>query len=164
MATQRTSRVVLNRKTINGIYLAAGDATFEVAKAVIAAARPPDDPRPKMKVVSRRTGKAYWTHLDTEGGGLHRGLVEGGGALAWVNRRKIAGTTIGGKQIKKPRRLRLDQDVLAIAGWGYPGHFVQWGTVKTPANPFFTRAIAEVLPKALGIARRTMSYRIARLR
>jgi len=139
--TKRTTRVVLNRRAIEGIHLAAADGAFEVAKAVIDVARPPDAP-------------PYGV-----------GLLQGGGALAWAGRKKVAGTTIGGRQIVKPRAVRLADDVIqAIAGWGFPARFVEFGTVDTRANPFFSRAASIIEGRAIGIFRKAAAYRIARLR
>lgn len=138
---KRTSRVVINRKAVDGITLAVADGAFAVAKAIIAETHPPDAPP------------------------YGAGLLEGGGALVWVNGKKVDGTTIGGKQIKKPRRVRTDDHtVVAMAGWGFPGRFVQFGTVKMAGNPFFSRAAAAVEARADSIFRRAAAYRIARLR
>lgn len=136
---KRTSRVVLNRKAIDGIYLAAADGAFAVAKAHNVATHPPDAPP------------------------YGQGLVQGGGALVFVNGKKVDGTTIGGRQIKKPRQLNVkDYPVVAMSGWGFPGRFVQFGTVDTPAQPFFLMSTIE--GRAKGIFRQAAAYRIARLR
>lgn len=137
----RTSRVVLNRAAIEGVHLAAADGAFAVARAVIAEARPPDAPP------------------------YGKGLVEGGGAIAYAGKRKVDGTTIGGRQIKKPRAVKLDADtVQAIAGFGFPARFVNNGTVHERANPFLNRAMNAVAGRAVSIFRQAAAYRIARLR
>ena len=137
----RTSRVVLNRKAMDRIELAVADGAFAVGKAVIAAARPPD--------------AAPYGH----------GLVEGGGVIAYLNGKKVDGTTIGGKQVKKPRRVDVaDHTVVVIAGFGFPGRFAQFGTSRMRGNPFLTRAVAEIAAKAESIFRQAAAYRIARLR
>ena len=139
MAAKRTTRVVLNRRTIEGIHLAIADGAFEVAKEQIALTRVPDAPP------------------------YGRGLLEGGGALAWAGKKKIGGTTIGGRQITKPRAVKLADDVIqAIAGYGFHARFVQFGTVDTKANPFFFLSTVE--GRAASIMAKTAKYRVARLR
>lgn len=142
-ANGRTSRVELNRAAMAEVDLALADGLFDLAKKIIAAARPPDAPP------------------------FGKGLVEGGGALSWVGKKKVDGTTIGGRQIAKPRALRLTEgQVTAIAGFGFPARFVELGTIDTPAEPFFTPAVAEVVPDAqvvvsAGMARRLRGERLA---
>lgn len=122
---KRTARVELNRAAFDTLDVAHSDALFAVAVKVIETARPPDAPP------------------------YGKGLVQGGGALGFVGKKKVNGTTIGGRQIRKPRSLRLKGDeVAAIAGWGFPGRFVELGTVDTHADPFLTRAVAIVEPQA----------------
>lgn len=135
----RTSRAILNRKTIDGITLAIADGAFEVAKAHQAATNAPDAPP------------------------YGRGLLQGGGAMVWANGKKVDGTTIGGRQITKPRRLNVkDYAVVAVSGWGFPARFVQFGTARQRAQAFFLMSTIE--GRAASIMRRTAAYRIARLR
>lgn len=136
---KRTSRVVINRKAIDGITLAVADGAFAVAKAHNQATHPPDAPP------------------------FGRGLVEGGGALVFVNGKKVDGTTIGGRQIKKPRQLNVkDHTVVAMSGWGFPGRIIQFGRVGVPGRPFFK--ISTIEARAKGIFEQAAKYRITRLR
>lgn len=132
MATvKRTTRVELNRTKVGELRVGIADANFGVALKVLDAARPPDQ-------------TPYGV-----------GLVEGGGALAWVDKKKVNGTTIGGRQIKKPRALKLgtgEEGIVAIVGYGFPALFVHNGTIHAHANPFLQRAAFEVLPEAKQIA------------
>lgn len=126
-----TSRVVLNRSKVDTLRLGIADAIFGVALEVLDTTRPPDAPP------------------------YGKGLVEGGGALAFVDKRKVNGTTIGGRQIKKPRALKLDigeNGIVAIVGYGFPGRLVHNGSIHNRANPFLRRSGLEVLPAAKGIA------------
>lgn len=134
-----TSRVVINRAKFEVLDLAIADSLFAVALRILEVAKPPDAP-PK---------------------GL--GLVQGGGALAYLGNRKVAGTTIGGKQIKKPRGyVTKDGAASAIVGYGFPARFVELGTVHAHAEPFLTPAammvagseaaiiVSEAMKKRLG--------------
>lgn len=129
--TSHTKRVTLNRAKVDELRIGIADALFGVTLEILDTAVPPD-----------RTPYG-------------RGLIEGGGAVAWVDRKKVNGTTIGGKQIRKPRHLKLDTGqfgIVSIVGYGFPGRFVHNGTQHSRANPFLQRAALEVLPEAKGIA------------
>jgi hypothetical protein len=134
----KTSRVVINRKAVDGVTLAVADGAFAVAKAHNKATHPPDAPP------------------------YGQGLVQGGGALVFVDGKKVDGTTIGGRQIKKPRQLNTkDHTVVAVSGWGFPGRLVQFGTTDTPAQPFFK--MSTIQARAKGIFEQAAKYRIVRL-
>lgn len=134
----RESRLVLNRKAFDWIDLANADGLFAVAQKVIEVAHPPDAPP------------------------FARGLVEGGGAVAWLGSKKVATTTIGGRQIAKPRGLKVGTgEVAAIAGFGFPGRFVELGTVDTPAEPFLTPAVNAVAPNAEVLISKATKRRLA---
>lgn len=143
LTIKATSRVVLNRQAFGELTLATADGLFALAVEIVEEARPPDAPP------------------------FGQGLVQGGGALAWAGKKKVAGTTIGGRQIKKPRALRLQADeATAIAGFGFPARFVELGTIDTPAEPFLTPAVGRVVPHAEvtisnGMARRLSGRRLA---
>lgn len=116
-----TSRVVLNRAAFAEIDLAIADGLFAVALRVLEVVRVPDAPP------------------------YGQGLVQGGGAIAYLGNRKVAGTTIGGKQIKKPRSLNTrDGQAVAIVGFGFPARFVELGTLHNHAEPFLTPAVGQV--------------------
>lgn len=134
----QTSRVVLNRKAFDEITLAIADGLFAVAEEVLSVVHPPDAPP------------------------FGQGLVQGGGALAYVGSKKVNGTTIGGRQIKKPRALRLSQgEVAAIVGFGFHARFAELGTIDTHAEPFLTPAVMQVLPNAEVVLSKATQRRLA---
>lgn len=124
MATARSkSRMELNRKAFDAITLAQVDGLHAVALEVIATTRPPDAPP------------------------IGEGLVQGGGTLAYLGNKKVAGEMQDGRNVSKPRSLRVKAgEMVAIAGWGFPGRFVEKGTVDTPSEPFLTPAVNRVTP------------------
>ena len=132
MATvKQTSRVILNRAKVEKLRLGIADAIFGVALEVLDNTHPPDAPP------------------------YGKGLIEGGGAVAFVDKKKVNGTTIGGRQIKKPRSLKLgtgEDGIVAIVGYGFPGRLVHNGSIHNKANPFLRRSVLEILPEAKGIA------------
>jgi hypothetical protein len=118
----QTSRVVLNRKAFAEIDLAIADGLFAVALRVLDVVRVPDAPP------------------------YGQGLVQGGGAVAFLGGKKVNGTTIGGKQIKKPYGLKTGStEAVAAVGFGFPARFVELGTVDTQAEPFLTPAVMGVV-------------------
>lgn len=115
----RSSRVEVNRAALGEVYVAAGDGLLALADAMLANARPPDAPP------------------------YGKGLVKAGGTAVWVNGKKTGGTG------SKPRGLRLDKPgATAIVGFGFPGRFVELGTIDTPAEPFLTPAVMQEAPNA----------------
>jgi hypothetical protein len=117
----QTSRVVLNRKAFQEVSLAIADGLFAVAEEVLAVVVVPDAPP------------------------YSKGLVEGGGAIAYLGTKKVNGTTIGGGQIKKPRGVKTAGGATAIVGFGFPARFVELGTLHSRAHPFFTPAVMQVV-------------------
>jgi hypothetical protein len=144
MAGKHTSRVVLNRAFFDELAVAEADALFDVCERVLEVVRVPDAPP------------------------YGKGLQEGGAAIAYVARKKVNGTTIGGKQVKKPRDLKLTShqlDVAAAVGFGFPGRFVELGTLHTPAQPFLTPAVMSVVgAEAEVILSKSISRRLAGMR
>lgn len=141
MARKPTARVVLNRRSVNNVRLAVADGVNAVAKTIIVEGNPPD--------------ATPWG----------AGLVMRGGWLTYVDDKKVAGGGTDGRQPKKPRAFRVrGRDLIqAIAGWGFPARFQQFGTTKQAANPFFTRDRDRIAPRALSIANQAAKYRIVRL-
>jgi hypothetical protein len=142
MATKRHARVRLSRAAIDGVRLALADGVHAVAKAIVTEADPPDA-----------------TPFGT-------GLVTSGGTLAYVGAKKVDGWGQDGKQPKKPRALRVaGQDaIVAVAGFGFPGRFQEFGTAHHRAQPFLTPARDRVAPRAAGIMRQATAYRLARIK
>jgi HK97 gp10 family phage protein len=125
MARGPSARVVLNRSKFPAVFVAVADGLFEVAKTIIEEADPPDATP------------------------FGEGLVTRGGALAYVGDKKVAGWGTDGKQPKKPRafKVRGSGRIMAIAGFGFPARFQEFGTIKQPARPFLTPAMNRVIPR-----------------
>lgn len=138
----RNSRVVLNRKALDGVALATADGVFAVAQATIREANPPD-------------ATPYG-----------QGLVDHGGAAVYFGSKKIDGFSLDGTQPQKPRAVRTPRDgeIVAFAGWSFPANLQERGSVHQPARPFFLPAVNRVIPRAPGIIRQAAAYRIARLK
>jgi hypothetical protein len=119
-------RIELNRAAFDEITLAVADGAFELAKSVIEDAQVPDaDP-------------------------IGVGLIQGGGVLAYVGRKRVAVfSKWGAPSVTKPRGVRLtDYGVTVIGGFGFPGRFVEEGTIKMRAEPFLTPMLQSALPRA----------------
>lgn len=142
MARKPSARVVLNRRNVHGVRLAIADGANAVAKELITTGRPPD------------------------AAPFGEGLVQVGGWLTYVDNQKVGGGGTDGRQPKKPRNVLagVEDAVVAVAGWGFPGRFQQFGTVHHAADPFFTRDRDRIIPRIPSIMARTAKYRIARLR
>jgi hypothetical protein len=132
-------KVVLNREAFHQIDLANTDGLMAVAEEIIHNVRTPDAPP------------------------YGRGLLQGGGWLAYLGSKKIGGQMEDGRNVSKPRSLR-DTTQVAIAGWGFPGRFVELGTVDTHAEPFLTKSVMEVLPSADVVLSKRIQGRLQGLR
>ncbi len=150
MARGRTKRVMLNRGAIDGINLAIADGLHAVGVAIVteASAHAPDSPYDPWPI--------------------GEGLLKQGGVLTYVNGQKVNGVGLDGKQPRKPRAAAVKQashrGITTIAGFGFPARFVEFGTVDTPAQPFFTPAFNSVIPRIVPIVKQAAAYRIKRLR
>ena len=131
MARGPSSRVVLNRSALDQTILAIGDGLFAVGKEIIDTAKPPD------------------------ASPFGEGLPKQGGVLAYAGGKKIAGYGLDGKQPRVPRAAHISRQrgVVVIVGWGFPARFNELGSIHNTPNPFFTRAVDEVLPRAQSIMR-----------
>lgn len=129
MAKGFTKRVQLHRDAIDQVTLATVDGMFEVGKAIIENARPPDLPP------------------------LTKGLIEGGGVLAYVDGKKVNGWHKDGKQPKPPRAARVSKGkgAVVIVGWGFPSRLVELGSIHNTPNPFFTPSVDKTLPRSTSI-------------
>ena len=95
------------------------DGLLALADTVIAVTKPPDDP-------------PYGV-----------GLVETGGTVAYAFGKKVGGTA------KKPRAMKVRSMGVAVAGgFGWPGHYAEFGTIHEPARPFLTPALMATVPEA----------------
>lgn len=136
-----TGRVVLNRKAFDAMDVAIADGLFALGEEVLARVDVPD---------AAPFGK---------------GLIQGGGAIAYLGNKKVNGTTIGGRQIKKPRAFKTQARQASVAvGFGFPGRFVETGTNDTRAEPFLTPTVmsvssdTEIIEKAAGDSLRAAGF------
>lgn len=131
----RGSKIAINRSRVDGVMLAVADGMFEVGKQMVeaAATTAPDYP----------TGR--WP--------INEGLPKQGGVLAYYDGKKVAGYGLDGRQPRPPRAARVSRSrgIIVIVGWGFPARFNEFGTVKMPANPFFTPAADRIEPQAVPI-------------
>lgn len=118
MARKVSVRTVVNRQALTAAREGAVAAMEDLGQRFLAVAEVPDAPP------------------------LGKGLVETGQYGVWSDGRKVAGTATRphGERIPK-------QGVLLIAGYGFPAHFLEWGTIKMPAIPFVTPAALQVIPQ-----------------
>ena len=142
MAVKRSTRVVLNRKAVDGVELALADGVHEVAKEIVEVANVPD-------------AAPYG-----------EGLIVHGGTLLYKGNQKLDGWSKDGRQPKKPRRFRTPASggVVAIAGFSFPGRFLEFGTSKMAAQPFLAPARDQVRPRIGSIVKQASAYRIKRIR
>lgn len=138
----RGSRVVINRRAMDGVLLAVGDGLHAVGTRYIQEARTPDAPP------------------------YGEGLVKQGGTVTYFGSKKIAGWGADGKQPRKPRAFRTPktQGLAMVAGWGFPARLVAFGTVDTPPHGWAHQMLAAITPRIEGIIRQAAAYRIKRLR
>lgn len=118
-------RIELNRSLIDALVLAEGDGLYNAALAAVRQAPVPDAPP------------------------YGRGLFEGGGAIAFVNGKRIADSRIGGRTIRIPRGVRVSKlGVVAAGGFGFPARLVEFGTLSQRPQPFLTPTLLAEYPNA----------------
>jgi hypothetical protein len=118
-------RIVLNRAFFDALTLATADGLFELSKEIVDGAKVPDATP------------------------LGPGLVEGGGVLAFVGRKRVGVYATGGQtSVKKPRAAKLSDGITVIGGFGFPSRFLETGTIKMAAKPFVTPTLMARVPDA----------------
>jgi hypothetical protein len=130
MARKTSSRVVYNRQVADAFRLGLADGMLAIAEAIIEAADPPD---------AEPFGE---------------GLVTSGGTYAALDGKKVGGDST------RPRSVRSEPGAMAIAGWGFPGHFQELGTINHPPQPFATPALEQILPGAADYLRPAIRARV----
>jgi hypothetical protein len=71
------------------------------------------------------------------------GLVDRGGAIAYVDGKKVGGSA---PDVKKPKAMRVrGKGVVVGVGFGFPGRFQEVGTSHQPSRPFLTPAVMSVV-------------------
>jgi HK97 gp10 family phage protein len=135
MAKRASTRVVLNRSKLHQVRLAVADGMMEVGRTVVetASEQAPDSPYDPYP-----TGE---------------GLPKQGGVWVGVDNAKVDGWHIRGGQPRKPTAARGGKGIVAIAGFGFPGRFAEFGTARTAAQPFLTPAARQVEPHIRDILR-----------
>ena len=123
------SRVELNRSRLDTVQAGFADGVFDLARAIV--------------VVGE--SRAPWAKLP-----LHRlyHLDEMGGAELYVQGKRTheySSNPSRRPNLPKGMAVRARGGIIGIAGFGFPGNFVELGTVKMRAQPFLTPAAAEVL-------------------
>lgn len=125
---RKNSRLVLNRSRLDEVSLAVADGFGALAEAIVRNAKPPD------------------------AAPFGEGLVKRGGWLVYVGAKKVGGGGLDGRQPKKPRALKVKQHgIVAIAGFGFPGRFQEFGTIHHRAQPFLSPAADRTVPRATQI-------------
>lgn len=123
----RAKRVVLDHAALDAITMAVADGAFELAKSIVGGAHVPDAPD------------------------VGKGLVQGGGVLAFVGSKRVGAWSTGPVlPFAKPRAAKLSAGITVIGGFGFPGRFVEAGTVHMAAHPFLTPALMDGVPDAEG--------------
>jgi hypothetical protein len=118
------ARVVLNRAAFEAITLAEADGLLELAKSIVDGANVPDATP------------------------LGLGLIQGGAAIAFVGKKRVGVYSKDGASVTKPRAAKLTDGITVIGGYGFPGRFVETGTVKMAAEPFLTPELMAKVPDA----------------
>lgn len=137
-------RIVLNRAAFDAITLAVADGAFELAKKIIDGARPPDYPIDVWVKSGPHAGeqRAFRTG---------EGLPKHAGVLAYVGSKRVGVySKRGATSVSKPKAAKLSKGVTVIGGFGFPGRFVEEGTVHMGAQPFLTPELMADLPDAEG--------------
>lgn len=115
-----TKRVILNRKAFDAIKLGEADGAQAIGERIIARAEPSVPDRPPF-------GK---------------GLVETGAVATYLDGKLVAGRgRPGGSSIPK-------NGVVTHFGFGFPGDFLERGTVYITPRPFLTPAAVAEVPDA----------------
>lgn len=130
MPRKPSAKVVLNRAKVHAVMLAIADGMEEVGRTIIevASENAPDSPYDPFPV--------------------GEGLPKQGGVLTYVDGQKVGGWSTRGTQPKKPRAADVKRGVTAVVGFGFPGRFAEFGTVKHGPQPFLAPARDSVLPHA----------------
>lgn len=133
MARKISAKVILNRRALAKMEAGVADGVEEVTRTIVETATPPD-------------ATPYGV-----------GLVDAGGWIVYVGGKKVGGGSLGGRQPKKPRSVRVPSSgIIGIAGFGFPGRFQEGGTSHHAAQPFLTPAAERVVPHAPEIMRDAM--------
>lgn len=131
MARKVNARTVVNRQALDAIRAGIVDAMEAMGQRVLSVARVPDAPP------------------------YGQGLVETGDFGVWSDGKKVAGGA------SKPKGVTVKRGATLIVGFGFPGRFVELGTVKMAAQPFLTPAMNEVIPGAADFLKPAVRKKLA---
>lgn len=136
-----SKRVVVNRAALDALRGGLADGLAALGDRIISSARPhvPDAPP------------------------LGLGLINTGGFAVYVDGRKVAGgasVSLGRRNELKPPR----QGIALYAGYGFPGHLLEGGTINQPARPFLTPAFFAEIPNMGQLMRPAAMKRLAAIR
>lgn len=124
----RRSRVEINLAALDEVKAGLADGVFDLARAIVVVAEnnAPEGELPK--------GRRYH-------------LAEMGGAEVYVGGKRTHEYSSTGRRPDLPKGVgvRARGGIIGIAGFGFPGMFVEMGTVNMPAQPFLTPAASDVL-------------------
>lgn len=128
----------MNRAALAALTLGYADGLHEVGLAVHEAASVPDAPP------------------------YGRGLIARWGVATVVNRRRVASA---GPVTNIPRDGILPPaSIGTVVGWGFPGRFLELGTVDTAAQPFLTPAMGSVTGGAGAVVAAKIEQHLAKVR
>ena len=137
--------MVLNRAGLTEVGLALADGFMEVGKTIVEVAA---DDAPDSPYDPYPTGE---------------GLPKQGGVLVWVEGKKVDGWSTRGTQPRIDRRTTDRRGTItAVIGFGFPGRFAEFGTLRTRASPFLAPAMNAVIPNIVAIMKPIVSSRLGR--
>ncbi len=117
MAVRGKAKAILNRDALHQMDLGMAKALELLAFEVLGKVDPPD------------------------AAPFGEGLVESGAYLTYVDGRRV-----GGDADKKPKAMKVrGRGVVVGVGFGFPGRFVEVGTVRQPPRPFLTPVVMDVV-------------------
>lgn len=118
MVRKTNARVVLNRQKFEGVRLVLADGLLEAGRQMV------------LEISNAAPDATPY--------GV--GLLNQGAAIGYVDGKKIGDVSLDGRAPRKPRGARVKKGLTTIVGWGFPGRFLEFGTSKMAARPFFTPA------------------------
>lgn len=146
-------KVTLNRAALDAITLAAADGMLELAKAIVTEARVPDAPLYGEGLVEKGGAIAYVGRklVGSHGGELSKAAVRTRSRNEAAGAPRLPRRRVS-QQVKKPSAGRLDPrgGVVVFGGYGFPGRLVEGGTVKMAPHPFLTPSLLAHIPDARG--------------
>lgn len=133
MARKTSARVILNRQKVNEVRLAVADGLLAFGQSIVDVADVPD------------------------AAPFGVGLVTHGGAVVYIDGRKVGGDAT------KPSRERVPRPgISGFVGFDFPARFQEIGTVHQDAQPFLWPAAMRQAPHAGEIMKPAAAARLGR--